>query len=67
MMSLINLVSYISLKCIFYEIKTDFISNSKATNILAIDDCSDIRLSLALLLEDYGLLSLKRLTDRSLK
>lgn len=29
-------------------------SNSKATNILVIDDRSDIRLSLALLLEDHG-------------
>ena len=64
MTSLINLVSYVSLKCTFDEIKTDFISNSKATNMLAIDGSSDIRLSLALLLEDHGLLSLKRLTGR---
>jgi hypothetical protein len=64
MTSLINLVSYVSLKCTFHEIKTDFISNSKATNMLAIDGSSDIRLSLALLLEDHGLLSLKRLTGR---
>ena len=32
----------------------DFMSNSKKTNILVIDDRSDIRLSLALLLEDHG-------------
>jgi len=32
----------------------DFMSSSKVTNILVIDDRSDIRLSLALLLEDHG-------------